>query len=78
MGASATRCCLIGKAFWARDSAVCPDFVGEQLILGYCFAQLCNPLLKPAPGSLHKERGESIVIWRDGKIVTLEPEEIGV
>jgi predicted ABC-type ATPase len=24
----------------------------------------------------HKERGESIVIWRDGKIVTLKPEEI--
>jgi len=26
----------------------------------------------------HKERGESIVIWRDGKIVTLTPEEIDV
>lgn len=26
----------------------------------------------------HKERGESIVIWRDGKIVTLSPEEIDV
>jgi len=26
----------------------------------------------------HKERGESIVIWRDGKIVTLGPEEIDV
>jgi hypothetical protein len=26
----------------------------------------------------HKERGESIVIWRDGKIVTLKPEEIEV
>jgi predicted ABC-type ATPase len=26
----------------------------------------------------HKERGESIVIWRDGKIVTLKPEEIDV
>lgn len=25
-----------------------------------------------------KERGESIVIWRDGKIVTLKPEEIDV
>jgi len=24
----------------------------------------------------HKERGESVVIWRDGKIVTLKPEEI--
>jgi hypothetical protein len=24
----------------------------------------------------HKERGESIVIWRDGRIVTLKPEEI--
>lgn len=24
----------------------------------------------------HKERGESIVVWRDGKIVTLKPEEI--
>jgi len=27
---------------------------------------------------LHKARGESIVIWRDGKIVTLKPEEIDV
>lgn len=26
----------------------------------------------------HKERGESIVIWRDGKIVTLGPDEIGI
>jgi len=26
----------------------------------------------------HKERGESVVIWRDGKIVTLKPEEIDV
>jgi len=26
----------------------------------------------------HTERGESIVIWRDGKIVTLKPEEIDV
>ena len=26
----------------------------------------------------HKARGESIVIWRDGKIVTLKPEEIDV
>lgn len=26
----------------------------------------------------HKARGESIVIWRDGKIVTLPPEEIDV
>lgn len=26
----------------------------------------------------HKERGESIVIWRDGQIVTLKPEEIDV
>jgi len=26
----------------------------------------------------HKERGESIVIWRDGKIVTLKAEEIDV
>lgn len=26
----------------------------------------------------HKERGESIVIWRGGKIVTLKPEEIDV
>jgi predicted ABC-type ATPase len=26
----------------------------------------------------HKERGESIVIWRDDKIVTLKPEEIEV
>lgn len=26
----------------------------------------------------HKERGESIVVWRDGKIVTLKPEEIDV
>lgn len=26
----------------------------------------------------HKTRGESIVIWRDGKIVTLKPEEIDV
>jgi predicted ABC-type ATPase len=26
----------------------------------------------------HKERGESIVIWRDGKIVTLGPDEIEV
>lgn len=26
----------------------------------------------------HKKRGESIVIWRDGKIVTLKPEEIDV
>ncbi len=26
----------------------------------------------------HKERGESIVIWRDGKIVTLGPDEIDV
>jgi predicted ABC-type ATPase len=26
----------------------------------------------------HKERGESVVIWRDGKIVTLKPEEIEV
>jgi len=26
----------------------------------------------------HKERGESIVIWRDGKVVTLPPEEIDV
>jgi predicted ABC-type ATPase len=26
----------------------------------------------------HKERGESVVIWRDGKIVTLPPEEIDV
>lgn len=28
--------------------------------------------------SRHKERGESIVIWRDGKIVTLGPDEIEV
>lgn len=26
----------------------------------------------------HKERGESVVIWRDGKIVTLGPDEIEV
>ena len=26
----------------------------------------------------HKELGRSIVIWRDGKIVTLKPEEIEV
>jgi hypothetical protein len=26
----------------------------------------------------HKARGESIVIWRDGQIVTLKPEEIDV
>lgn len=26
----------------------------------------------------HKERGESVVVWRDGKIVTLKPEEIDV
>jgi hypothetical protein len=26
----------------------------------------------------HKERGESIVIWRDGKVVTVPPEEIDV
>jgi hypothetical protein len=26
----------------------------------------------------HKERGESIVVWRDGKIVTLTAEEIDV
>jgi hypothetical protein len=26
----------------------------------------------------HKERGESIVIWRDGKIVTLGPDEIEI
>jgi hypothetical protein len=26
----------------------------------------------------HKERGESVVIWRDGKIVELRPEEIDV
>lgn len=26
----------------------------------------------------HKARGESVVIWRDGKIVTLQPEEIDV
>jgi len=26
----------------------------------------------------HKERGESVVIWRDGKIVVLKPEEIDV
>lgn len=26
----------------------------------------------------HKERGESVVIWRDGKIVTLKPEEIEI
>jgi hypothetical protein len=26
----------------------------------------------------HKERGESVVVWRDGKIVWLEPEEIDV
>lgn len=26
----------------------------------------------------HKARGESIIIWRDGKIVTLKPDEIDV
>ena len=26
----------------------------------------------------HKERGESIVVWRDGKIVTLGPDEIEI
>ncbi len=26
----------------------------------------------------HKERGESVVMWLDGKIVTLKPEEIEV
>lgn len=26
----------------------------------------------------HKERGESVVMWRDGKIVTLKPEEIEI
>ena len=26
----------------------------------------------------HKARGESIVVWRDGKIVTLGPDEIDV
>jgi predicted ABC-type ATPase len=26
----------------------------------------------------HKERGESVVVWRDGKIVTLKPEEIEI
>ena len=26
----------------------------------------------------HKARGESVVIWRDGKIVELKPEEIDV
>jgi hypothetical protein len=26
----------------------------------------------------HKERGESVVVWRDGQIVVLRPEEIDV
>jgi hypothetical protein len=26
----------------------------------------------------HKARGESVVVWRDGKIVELKPEEIDV
>jgi hypothetical protein len=26
----------------------------------------------------HKERGESVVVWRDGQIVTLKPEQIDV
>lgn len=26
----------------------------------------------------HKRKGESIVVWRDGKVVTLPPEEIPV
>jgi hypothetical protein len=26
----------------------------------------------------HKERGESIVVWRDGKVVLVPPEEIDV
>jgi hypothetical protein len=26
----------------------------------------------------HKERGESIVQWRDGKIVTIRPEDIEI
>jgi hypothetical protein len=26
----------------------------------------------------HKERGESVVVWLEGKIVTLKPEEIDV
>lgn len=26
----------------------------------------------------HKERGESVVMWRDGKIVEVKPEEIDV
>lgn len=26
----------------------------------------------------HKERGESVVMWRDGKIVTVQPEEIEI
>lgn len=31
-----------------------------------------------APLKRHKERGESIVVWRDGRIATLKPEEIDV
>jgi hypothetical protein len=26
----------------------------------------------------HKELGQSVVVWRDGKIVTLKPEEIEI
>ena len=26
----------------------------------------------------HKELGQSVVVWRDGKIVTLKPEDIDV
>ena len=44
-----------------------PEIITEELAKG-----VREALIK------HKQAGNSIVIWRDGKIVTIKPEEITV
>lgn len=52
----------------------------SQRELGWTSQDILDAVNKGVTEALrrHKARGESVVIWRDGKIVTLKPEEIDV
>jgi len=45
------------------------DFIAEALLLS------AREAVREAI-ALHKARGESIVVWRDGRVVVLQPDEI--
>jgi len=56
-----------------------PVSVTEQE-LGWTAQDIANAMSEAVTEALrrHKARGESVVIWRDGKIVLLKPEDIDV